>query len=88
MAAIQAFLDQNSISQAELGDALGITSGAISRKLSGARDWKLQDVRSALAFLSERLGRTVVFAEVFGEDAAEPADDAIPSEPAPAEAGE
>ncbi len=68
MAAIQAFLDRNGISQAELGDALGITSGAISRKLGGSRAWKLQDVQRVLAWLSERLSRPVSFDEVFASD--------------------
>jgi len=64
----QAFLDTHGITQTALAEALGLQGPAVSRKLSGSRNWKLGEVQRALAFLSKRLGRPVDFAEVFGAD--------------------
>jgi transcriptional regulator with XRE-family HTH domain len=64
----RAFLDSQGITQTELGEDLGMTGAAVSRKLAGLRHWKLIEVRSALEFLSERLGRAVTYEEVFGVD--------------------
>ncbi len=64
----QTFLDANGITQTELGKALGVQGAAISRKLSGSRNWKLEEVQRTLAYLCERLGRPVDFAEVFGAE--------------------
>jgi transcriptional regulator with XRE-family HTH domain len=69
----QAFLDANGITQTELGEALGVGGAAVSRKLSGSRNWKLVEVQTALAWLSARLTRPVTYEEVFGStDAPEP----------------
>jgi transcriptional regulator with XRE-family HTH domain len=66
----QAFLDENGITQTELGEALGVTGATISRKLSGDRNWKLGEVQAALGWLSVRLGRPCTYDEVFGPDVA------------------
>jgi transcriptional regulator with XRE-family HTH domain len=66
----QAFLDANGITQAELGEALGVQGAAISRKLGGSRNWKLGEVQAALGWLSVRLGRPCTYDEVFGPDVA------------------
>jgi predicted transcriptional regulator len=68
MTRTQAFLDRNHITQSELGAAIGYEQAAISRKLSGSRNWRLFEIRKVLAYLSERLGRLVSFDEVFGAD--------------------
>jgi len=62
------FLGSHGITQTELGEALGMTGAAVSRKLAGLRHWKLAEVRRALEFLSGRLGRLVTYEEVFGVD--------------------
>jgi len=62
----QDFLDANGLSQTEVGAALGVTGATVSRKLSGARNWRGAEIQSALAFFSERLGRRVTFEEAFG----------------------
>lgn len=85
MATTQAFLDANGITQAELGEALGVQRAAISKKLGGSRNWKLGEVQEVLAFLSRRLGRQVTFDEVFAdsdwshdaEPAAAPAEEVV-----------
>ena len=64
----RAFLDSQGITQTELGEALGMSGAAVSRKLAGLRHWKLAEVRRALEFLSGRLGRVVTYEEVFGVD--------------------
>jgi transcriptional regulator with XRE-family HTH domain len=62
----QAFLDTNSLTQTELGEALGVTGATVSRKLSGSRNWKLAEVQRALEWFALRLGRPVSFDEAFG----------------------
>ncbi len=84
----QAFLDAHGITQAELGEALGVTGATISRKLAGLRNWKLAEVQAALAWLAKRLGRPVSYDEVFGAgdvaDAADAAETVVaPSSDAP-----
>lgn len=74
----QAFLDDNGITQSELGEALGVTGATISRKLAGLRNWKLGEVQAAMVWLSSRLARPVTFDEAFGADAlAEAAGDLV-----------
>ena len=66
MARTQEFLDIHGITQTELGEALGITGAAISRKLSGLRNWRLTEVQRVLEYLSQKLDRPVTYDEVFG----------------------
>jgi transcriptional regulator with XRE-family HTH domain len=63
---MRALLDSHGITQAQLGEALGMTGPAISRKLAGLRAWKLVEIQRALEFLSVRLERPVTYEEVFG----------------------
>lgn len=63
----QAFLDANDITQTELGEALGVTRATITRKIAGSRKWSVDEARHVLAWLTQKLGRRVEFAEVFGE---------------------
>ncbi len=83
MASVHEFVTQHGIAQGELAQALGVSGPAVSRKLAGVRGWKLGEVHRVLAFLSERLGRPVDFAEVFGEsDVAEDGPDPASTEAA------
>lgn len=78
------FLDRNGITQTELAAGLGYEQATISRKLSGARNWKLAEVQRALIWLSERLSRPVSFDEVFGVEDVIPDDAADVVAPDPA----
>lgn len=57
----------------ELAAALGLDASTVSRKVAGARPWKLDEIQAALAWFSQRLGRVVTFEETFAAEA-EPAD--------------
>lgn len=59
-------LQQAGLTQAELGQSLGVTQSAVSRKLSGERAWSQRDVGAVLVLLSRRLGRKVTYEMVFG----------------------
>lgn len=66
-----AFLAKNDITRVEVAAALGIDPSAVSRKVSGERPWKLDEIQGLLAFLSGRVGRKVTYDELFGEPSQE-----------------
>ena len=66
-ARLDAFLDENRVTRAEIAGHLGLDPSGISRKVLGGRPWKLHEIQSLLAFLTERLGRKVTYDELFGE---------------------
>ena len=80
----QAFLDANSLTQTELGEALGVTRATVTRKIAGSRKWSLDEVQRALAWLAIRLDRPVSFDEVFGAEDVVPdgAADVVAPDPA------
>lgn len=63
---ISDFLTENRISQVALSGALGIDQASISRRVSGATQWRLSEVVEALAYFSTLLGRPVTLEEAFG----------------------
>jgi transcriptional regulator with XRE-family HTH domain len=67
---IERLLASGAISQAEVARALRLDPSTISRKLSGKRSLKLQEIQGLLRFLSGRLARPVSYEELFAPDAA------------------
>jgi transcriptional regulator with XRE-family HTH domain len=66
------WLAESGISQAALGEALGIGEAAISRKLRGHRRITVDEARAVLAWASGCMGRPVTWDELFGADDVEP----------------
>ncbi len=60
------FLAEHGISQTEVASWFGVESSTISRKLSRARRWTEDEIKTVLARASEKLGRRVTFEEAFG----------------------
>ena len=74
----EAFLGAHGITQTEAGLLLGISGSAVSRKLSGARQWHLEEMHRFLDALAPRLGHRPSLDEVFGRDQLElPEPDAV-----------
>lgn len=65
------FLDDHRISQIQVGEALGLDSSSVSRKLAGTQAWKLTELRSLLEFLTRHLGREVQWDDILEPVAAE-----------------
>lgn len=73
-ARLQSFLVTHGISRAEVAVLLDVSESAVSRRLTGATRFTVDEVNKLLPFLTERVGRVVEFEEVFapeGEPAAE-----------------
>lgn len=64
---LERLLDSAGLNQTEVAERLGLDSSTVSRKVSGARPWKGDEIRELLAFASERLGRRVTYEEAFGD---------------------
>lgn len=63
---IERLLASGAISKAEIARALRLDPSTVSRKLSGKRSLKLQEIQGLLRFLSRRLARPVSYEELFG----------------------
>lgn len=72
---IQSFLTEHRISQASLAEVLALDQASISRRVSGATQWRLPEVLALLAYFSKLLGRPVSLEEAFGPTSA--ADDVV-----------
>lgn len=59
------FLAAHGISRGEVAEALGVDPSAISRKLTGTRAFRLDEITRLLSFLSRRCRRRVTFADLF-----------------------
>ena len=59
-------LDENDITQRDVGAALGMDDSSISRRLRGTAPWKLAELHALAAFLSLRLSRVVTWEEMLG----------------------
>lgn len=57
--ALERFLDDNGFTRAELAAALKLDPSAVSRKVLGDRDWRLDEVEALRAYVSKKLGRRV-----------------------------
>jgi transcriptional regulator with XRE-family HTH domain len=64
------FLASSDISRAEIARALRLDPSTVSRKISGKRSLKLEEVHALLRFLSDRLARPVSYEEIFAPEAA------------------
>lgn len=63
-------LASSRISRAEIARALRLDPSTVSRKISGKRSLRLQEVQALLRFLSGRLERPVSYEEIFAPEAA------------------
>lgn len=61
-------LRRRGIHQRDVAEALGMTQGAVSHKLRGARPWHLADMAQVAEFLGEDLGHLVSEAECARRD--------------------
>lgn len=66
---LERLLAKGDISKAEIARALSLDPSTVSRKLSGKRSLKLQEIQMLLRFLSGRLARPVSYEELFAPDA-------------------
>jgi transcriptional regulator with XRE-family HTH domain len=66
---LERLLTDGAISKAEVARALCLDPSTVSRKLSGKRSLKLQEIQVLLRFLSGRLARPVSYEELFAPDA-------------------
>jgi len=58
-------LASSAITKVEIARALELDPSTVSRKLSGKRSLKLEEVQALLAYLSRRLERPVSYEELF-----------------------
>jgi hypothetical protein len=65
---LERLLANAAISKAEIARALRLDPSTVSRKLSGKRSFKLQEIQGLLRFLSGRLARPVSYEELFSPD--------------------
>jgi transcriptional regulator with XRE-family HTH domain len=65
---LERLLANGDISRAEIARALRLDPSTVSRKLSGKRSLKLQEIQTLLRFLSGRLARPVSYEELFAPD--------------------
>jgi predicted transcriptional regulator len=64
---LSSILSDLGVSQAELATALGITQAAISYKLSGQRQWRLQEAFTVVAYLRLKYNADVTLDDLFSQ---------------------